>query len=181
MKATDVLKHEHKIALAVLEGAEREARNIQANGTVDTEKAGKMIDFFRIFLDKCHHAKEERQLFPALQRHGMPGDGGPIAVMLHEHEMGRSEVRVLTAELEKYSNGDLGAAASLAAHLLTYVDLLHSHIEKENNVLFEMADKLLTPEDQAALCQAFDVLETEEIGEGVHEQYHQLAHELAGH
>jgi len=32
-----------------------------------------------------------------------------------------------------------------------------------------------------ALVKAFDQVEAEEIGEGVHEKYHQLAHELSQH
>jgi hemerythrin-like domain-containing protein len=53
------------------------------------------------------------------------------------------------------------------------------HIDKENKVLFPLADRLFTPADQQALLQDFDKHEAEEIGAGVHERYHQLAHELA--
>lgn len=37
MTPTDMLKHEHKIVLAVLSGAEQEAQNIQTTGEVDIE------------------------------------------------------------------------------------------------------------------------------------------------
>jgi hemerythrin-like domain-containing protein len=56
---------------------------------------------------------------------------------------------------------------------------LHDHIDKENKVFFPLAEGLFTPEDQRELLEAFEKIETEEIGEGVHEKYHQLAHELA--
>jgi hypothetical protein len=39
---------------------------------------------------------------------------------------------------------------------------------------------LFTAEDRRALAEAFDRVEAEEMGAGVHEKYHQLAHELAG-
>jgi hemerythrin-like domain-containing protein len=55
---------------------------------------------------------------------------------------------------------------------------LRAHIDKEDNVLYPMADRLFTPEDQRALTKAFEKVEAEEIGEGVHEKYHQLAHDL---
>ena len=42
-----------------------------------------------------------------------------------------------------------------------------------------MADRLLTPKECQEMVKAFDRVETEEIGEGVHEKYHQLAHDLA--
>lgn len=181
MTPTDVLKHEHKIVLAVLAGAEQEARNIQATGEVDIEKVAKIIDFLRTFVDKCHHSKEEKRLFPKLQERGMPGEGGPIAVMLHEHTLGRNEVAAIADALDKFKGGDSGAAAALASHLLAYANLLQSHIDKENNVLFAMADRILTTADQEELCAAFEAIEADEIGEGVHEQYHQFAHELMKH
>jgi len=181
MKPTDTLKHEHKIVLAVLDGAEREAQNIQATEMVDKQKVAKMVDFFRTFMDKCHHSKEERQLFPKLQERGMPGDGGPIAVMLYEHTLGRNEVKAIAEALDKYSAGDATTAGPLAEHLIAFVKLLRDHIDKENDILFTMADQILTPADQDELAAAFDAIEAEEIGEGVHEQYHQFAHELMNH
>jgi len=42
-----------------------------------------------------------------------------------------------------------------------------------------MANRLLTARDQDELTEAFEKVEREEMGEGVHEKYHQLAHELA--
>lgn len=43
-----------------------------------------------------------------------------------------------------------------------------------------MADRLLSREDQQALTSAFDRVEAEEMGEGVHEKYHQWVHKLIG-
>lgn len=40
-------------------------------------------------------------------------------------------------------------------------------------------DWVFTLEDQQALAEAFDRVEAEEMGAGVHERYHQLAHDLA--
>ena len=64
-------------------------------------------------------------------------------------------------------------------NLAAYVKLLKEHITKEDNVLFAMADKILTAGDQTALSEAFEKAETDEMGEGTHEKYHQLAQELA--
>ena len=63
--------------------------------------------------------------------------------------------------------------------LLAYAKLLRRHIQKEDNVLYPMADRVLTGQDQQALAEAFEKVEAQEIGQGVHEKYHRLAHELA--
>lgn len=57
--------------------------------------------------------------------------------------------------------------------------MLGQHIDKEDNVLYVMADQMLTPRDQEDLAEALDRIEAEEMGDGVHEKFHQLAHELA--
>ena len=180
MRPTETLKHEHKIVLMVLQGAEREANSIKGGAAVHAEKIEQMVDFFKSFVDRCHHAKEERHLFSALQAKGFPTDSGPVAVMLHEHEQGRAAVRAIAGSVPGARSGDRAAAGALAKALLAYVELLRSHIFKEDNVLFPIADQALSADEQRQLTGLFDKVEEEEIGPGVHERYHQLAHELAG-
>ena len=180
MTPTETLKHEHQVVLLVLTGAEREADAIKGGAAVRAEKVEQMVEFFKNFVDRCHHAKEERHLFPALAAKGFPPESGPVAVMLHEHEQGRAAVRAIAAALPGARAGDRKAALELADAVLGYVELLRGHIFKEDNVLFPMADQVLPAQEQARLAGAFDEVEREEIGPGVHEHYHQLAHELAG-
>ncbi len=179
MNATDDLIHEHKIILAIMEAAEREARSIQTTGKVNTATLNKIVDFCQVFLDRCHHGKEEEYLFPLLEQRGVARQGGPIGVMLHEHETGRQRLQAIAATLPPAGSGDQQAAVALADELMAYAALLRAHIDKENNVLFPMAERLFSPVDQEVLVQAFAKHEAEEIGAGVHERYHQLAHELA--
>ena len=179
MTATEVLKHEHKIVLKVLDVVRHEAQDIADTGKLNVEKLDKVLDFFRVFVDQCHHGKEEEYLFPTMEKRGIPADKGPVPVMLHEHAGGRNTVKAITEALVRSRQGDAAATEAVAANLAILDEHLRSHIEKENEVLFPMADKIFTPEDQEALVASFEKHEAEEIGEGVHEQYHQLAHELA--
>ena len=45
------------------------------------------LDFLLEFGDKIHNKKEEDFLFPLMERRGIPTAGGPIGVMLLEHEL----------------------------------------------------------------------------------------------
>ena len=56
--------------------------------------------------------------------------------------------------------------------------LLMQHIEKENNVLFPMAQMTLSAQQDAELVQRFEQLEEERIGPGRHEAFHELMHQL---
>jgi hemerythrin-like domain-containing protein len=179
MTPTQTLRHEHEIILHVLDAAQREVETIEATGTLHADNIEKMVDFFRNFADRCHHMKEEQQLFVRLGERGMPTHTGPVAVMLSEHETGRNFVRTIVAALPKARANDSDAIQLIGASLAGYSNHLRSHIAKENNILFPMADRVLTAADQTELAAAFDRVEAEEIGEGVHEKYHQLAHELS--
>jgi hemerythrin-like domain-containing protein len=179
VRPTELLKHEHQIILMVLEAAEREAQRIQDTGAVRADDVEHMVDFFRNFADRCHHAKEEDLLFAKMEERGVPMQGGPIGVMLHEHDEGRRHVTGVADALPQARGGDPAALGTVRANLLAFVHLLRAHIRKEDNVLYPMADQLFTVTDQQALAEGFDRVEAEEIGAGVHERYHQMAHDLA--
>jgi hemerythrin-like domain-containing protein len=95
-----------------------------------------LIEFFIVFVDKCHHGKEEELLFPALEAIGVQRDGGPIGVMLAEHQQGREYVQKMNEAFSQYNEGDRAAATKLAKNARAYIALLRQHIDKENNVLF---------------------------------------------
>jgi hemerythrin-like domain-containing protein len=181
IKATEDLKHEHEIILLVLGGVEHQAQSAAEVSQLDGLWLGKLVDFCRNFVDRCHHAKEERYLIPRMEARGLSPDDRAIYFTLREHEQGREFVRAIAAALPAVTAGDGPARVAIAGSLAAYVQLLRSHIQKENEVLFPLADRLFTAEDQAELQEAFEQVEAEEIGEGIHEKYHQLAHELAGH
>jgi hemerythrin-like domain-containing protein len=55
-----------------------------------------------------------------------------------------------------------------------YAALLRGHIDKENNVLFMMAERLLTPGEQEQLAEDFEKLEVNKMGVGTHERLHAM-------
>ena len=180
MTATDELKAEHRIILKVLDAAEREIDAIARTGEVREDFILKLLDFVRNFADACHHAKEEKRLFGKMHERGLPLNAGPLAVMLREHQEGRRLIKAAADALPLALQGDKHALGVLKDGLAGYTDLLRAHIGKEDNILYPMADKLLTAEDQKALAEEFARVEAEEIGAGVHAKYHRLAEELAG-
>ena len=55
---------------------------------------------------------------------------------------------------------------------------LNHHIDKENTVLFSIADKNLSVEKQAELWEGFETIETQKIGVGRHEAFHRMIESL---
>jgi hemerythrin-like domain-containing protein len=174
---TDVLREEHELVLMVVAAMEREVASIETTDHVNADRVANMIDFTRNFTDGCHHAKEEKLLFPLLEQRD-PAAGGPVSVMLSEHDAGREAVRAIVGALPDV-DADAAARRTVAENLGLYAQLLRLHINKENNVLFPLADRLLGELDQRRLAADFERVEEEETGAGVHERYHAMAHVLA--
>jgi hemerythrin-like domain-containing protein len=171
-RATHVLRQEHEAILRMLEAALQAARQLERSQPVEPSVLKGVMEFFQQFADKCHHTKEEDLLFPLLEKKGLPRAGGPVGVMLHEHELGRSLVAEMAAATESYSSGDLAAGPRWALATRRYADLLGHHISKENDILFVMAERMLSETEQHELAAAFERLEVEKMGAGTHQQLH---------
>ena len=178
MTATKQLREEHegiKLMLGILEKVTSMADSGQK---LELDHIGRMLEFFKVFVDKCHHGKEEEFLFPELEKRGIPKEGGPIGVMLSEHSHGRKYIQGMTDALVGLQRDAPEAARSFTENARAYISLLQQHILKENDVLFGMGDKVLSPQENETLLAAFEKLEIERIGVGKHEEFHKLLHTL---
>ena len=160
MVPTELLMREHEViakGLAVLRGL---AALLEHGEPAPPGSALRLLDFFAAFADRHHHGKEEQLLFPALVAAGLPPEDGPIGVMLHEHELGRA----LLARLREAAPG-LDAPGRARGEFIEaahqYCALLADHIHKENNILFRLADQLLSREQSRELGESFERIEQE--------------------
>ena len=177
MKPTEILKHEHQLIKRLLGVLESIAERLASGEEVSPELLKQALDFIRTLADRCHHGKEEDSLFPLLEGHGVARENGPIGVMLQEHERGREFVRALADGVARYEEGEVKAKERIIMNARSYIQLLREHIRKEDNVLFPMADHLLSQDEQQELLTKFAEVE-KEIGEGVHERFEGLLPEL---
>lgn len=114
-----------------------------------------IVDIIRNFADGIHHAKEEHAFFPLLSQRGFSMQNGPVAVMLNEHIAGRNFVKGMAESIDSYKAGNGESLARIFLNMKGYAELLRSHIAKENNVLFKMADRVLSDTDQKDLAGRF--------------------------
>lgn len=177
--ATTILRREHDAILRMLEVGEEVVRQLERGERVSSETLGGLLEFFRVFADRCHHGKEEDLLFPRLEQRGLPREGGPTGVMRSEHEQGRMLIRRMGEAAQAYGQGDREAGAEWASLTRAYTALLRRHIDKENNILFRVAEDLLSPGEQEELAAAFERVEQEKLGPGTHERLHALMERLS--
>jgi hemerythrin-like domain-containing protein len=180
MKATQILRQEHEAILKMLDTAENVAENLENSQPVPAATLAQILEFLQVFADRCHHGKEEDLLFPALTAKGLPERGGPVGVMLFEHEQGRALIRRMIEAFAGYADNPAPSGMQWASAAREYIALLRSHIQKENNILFVMAERLLSDAELEEMGQAFDRVETEKIGAGTHERLHASVERLSG-
>jgi len=175
---TEILKEEHRVIERILKILDAACERLEKGEHVSPDIFKKAIDFIRVFADQCHHGKEEETLFPLIEQRGVPRVGGPIGVMLMEHDRGRSFVRALDEAVKKYEQGEENAETAIIKNARGYTGLLAEHIPKEDDILYPLAEKVLTQEDRKKLIEKFEKVEKKRIGEGKHHEYIHLVEEL---
>ncbi|HLN20691.1 MAG TPA: hemerythrin domain-containing protein [Bacteroidales bacterium] len=149
--ATKNLENDHISILKLISVMD----HITTTNDPDIDHLEEIVSIIKNFADGVHHAKEEEMLFPLLEQKGFSRTSGPVAVMLNEHETGRNYVKGMRINIDVYKNGDKEALKHIYLNMKNYSELLKSHIAKENNILFMMADKVLSEKDHGDLLLSF--------------------------
>lgn len=155
--ATYNLENDHVYILRLIDVMERMTETKNLNPDI----VDKVIFLIRNFADGLHHSKEENLLFPKMVEKGYSFEMGPVAVMMHEHVNGRNFVKGMAEANLKLRSGDAESAEEFVANMVGYIELLRAHINKENNVLFRMADNVFSTNEQQQLLEKFSILDND--------------------
>jgi hemerythrin-like domain-containing protein len=161
MIATDRLKQDHVLILSALDALGCMVAKLQKGEAVPAEDATAIVDFFRTWADKYHHEKEEQVFFPALCSAGLPQNGGPVGVMLMEHEQMRAMVGAIRDAAPVIDRKE--ARDEFVRAGAQYVAALQSHIHKENEILFMMAERMLPGHEDREIVDQFDRIELQAL------------------
>jgi hemerythrin-like domain-containing protein len=178
MDVIETLMNEHRTIERVLDALAAFAEDAQRRGGTEKEELARFVRFFREYADAAHHAKEEDVLFQAMVAHGFPRDGGPVAVMLHEHDQGRALVRALDVRAGQAAAWSDVERQEIVEVAHSFSALLHGHIHKEDAVLYPMAEQHLPPAALAEVGAACERADEARIASGALEQLQALAEEL---
>jgi hemerythrin-like domain-containing protein len=169
---TRLMVEEHRLILRMIALVEEQAAAVERGAGRDWRFFLDAVDFIRNFADRYHHAKEEDVLFVALVDNGMPAKQSPIEAMHLEHEQGRAHVRVMEAAAQAALAGDTGRVAELVASARAYAALLRGHIDKEDQILYPLAERVLPAAVRPAMLQRY--AEADARAAGLEERCRQL-------
>ena len=174
MKAnvTQVMVDEHKLILRMITLVEQNTALLEEGKFRNWKFYLDAVDFIRNYADHFHHAKEEEVLFKALVKNGMPEKQSPIEAMQMEHDEGRAHVRAMEEAAQKALDGKTGQAVIIAEHAKGYAELLRGHIEKENDILYPLAERILPEEMRSGILTAYETAEAQTPG--LEKKYQQI-------
>lgn len=173
-KATESLEREHESIQKAVAVMSRIIEQLELKHSVEADLLQDLIQFMRVFGNQCHHGKEESYLFPLLEQRGVPATGCPLAVLKSEHVKGRQMMGELASASAAYIADRESGRLGLIGALQSLVTLYPAHIWKEDYLLFPMATKVLSGEDDELLLQQFAVAESG-LGSHAHGTYEALA------
>lgn len=174
-RAIEVLMGEHRLIEQALGSLETYAIEIGAGAPVLRDVMADYAAFFSGFADRCHHGKEEDILFQRMIDRGFAREAGPLAVMYHEHELGRFHVRAMSACAESSEAID---PRVVLRHADAYLPLLRQHILKEDRILYPMALQVLTGPELDAMNTEFEAFDRRMNVSGVRDRLEALADRL---
>lgn len=176
-RATDSLEQEHRTIEKILRVTGVLVDELTENRDIDDDILRDLCQFLRVYGHQCHHGKEESYLFPMLERHGVPEEGCPLGALRHEHERSRALTQELVQASAEYAANRHDGSSALSEVLRNIAQFYPAHIWKEEYLLFPMARKVLSEEDDQRLLKEFKSVESD-IYSYAHESYEQLATEL---
>jgi hemerythrin-like domain-containing protein len=180
MKSIQILMDEHKLILRGLRVAQVMAKRFHEAGAAHASDLKGWLDFVGSYADTFHHKKEEDVLFVWMKEKGFPTEGGPITVMLYEHDIGRALIKSIVEASALAFSGDKVALETVSAALIDFAGHLSNHIYKEDNILYPMAERLAATGDDESLLARYEVkLAAVEAG-ATQKKYAALIEELEG-
>lgn len=160
MNYIELMVEEHRNIKRMLLVIRKYCYKVLKNEEINYSDFFVLIEFVRNYADNHHHGKEEKLLFDKMVKElGTAAEKVVRNGMLVEHDLGRLYMQELEIAVNKVINGDDEAKLDIIANAISYTHLLYRHIEKEDNVVYQFAEKNLSTETQEILeheCKKFE-------------------------
>lgn len=159
MFAIDYLKKEHEDAIKFIDRIEYECIQILNGKEIDLDFCKNVVYFIKNYMNDIHHKKEEDTLFSVMVKDlGLLGEKIVKTGMISEHQMAafyRIQIETYISECERELN-DFNRL-QLLTNLMSYVNHLRRHVEKENEVVYPLAEDKLSDQAKKEVEELFNL------------------------
>jgi hemerythrin-like domain-containing protein len=171
MKPIGLLMREHRLIERVIKLIDKELSNTKKSNKINTDFIQTCVDFFRTYVDRTHHGKEENILFRDLEEKKISKDLKDIMNRLkQDHQYARKIVTDLANENNNHIEGKKNEIQEITTNLEKLLTLYPVHIETEDKEFFYPSMDYFTEEEQKKMLQEFNDFDKKMI----HEKYLQI-------
>ena len=154
-EAASIIRDEHRSLGAVVHAMQFLVREIGGKGHApDFRLLHAMLYYIREFPERLHHPKEDRYLFTAVKHRTHEADV-VIAELEREHAQGENLLNDLTVALSVYEAGVPNGLERFATSVEKFADFYWRHMQKEEDRVLPVAERVLSEEDWRDIYAAF--------------------------
>ncbi len=103
----DALMQEHRLIERMISQMRKEVARMEEKNNVNSKFVDVIVDFIRVYADRCHHGKEEGILFRELSSKQMSSEhAAMMRDLINEHVYARKTTGNLAKANESYVNGN---------------------------------------------------------------------------
>ena len=167
-----LLSYEHGVIRQVLDvlGEVLKANSIEKY----MDQVVRIVDFLDSYMDKFHHKKEERFVFPASTR-STPALEPDIERLLADHRRARRLLKAMTNETRHEGVKDL-VRLSRSGHAL--VEHITNHIQREESSVFPRIEDAISIEEDSDIYEKCMEFARDRFGEDFHQKSEKFSFEI---
>lgn len=178
MTPTENLTKEHKKINELLDIMSKIALKIKSNDVFYPNDVEEIVDYLIIIIDNNHHGKEDGVFYPELISSGIPKETAPLSIINYEHTTAKRYLKDISSCVVNCKIGNDFSGELLADSLTNYVTVTKNHIQREEEIVFPIANEVLSVEKQNEILQRFDEIEQRNISNSFNDHFNKLLNKL---
>ena len=178
MKPTDNLILEHREINELLDIMSNIALKIKSKDVFYPNDVEEIINYLIVLIDKSHQGKEDEVFYPELISSGIPKETAPLSIINYEHTLSKRYLNDISSCVVNCKIGNDFSGELLADSLTNYVVVIKNHIQREEEIVFPIANEVLSDEKQNEISQRFEDIEKKNISHSFLERFNRLVNKL---
>ncbi len=175
-RVIDTLRREHRNTARLLDALEHETEKVAVAAAPDYEMLRGIAEYFCDYPDRCHHPKENAVFEQLRQTH--PDAAAEVGDLAREHLEARARAQRIRDNIHALFRDAIMPRNSFVSAARSFVEAERKHMRMEEEQLFPLSEKTLTPEDWQSIEARLEGGHDPLFGERVEDQFKALRERL---
>ena len=174
MTPTENLINEHKEINELLNILSKISDKIKSKDVFYTNDVEEIVDYLILLINKSHHGKEDGVFYPELMQSGISKEIAPLSIINYEHTLSRRYLKEIVSCVVNCKIGNDFSGEMLAESITNYVVVIKNHIKREEEIVFPMAEKLLSVDKKNEIAKKFENIDENNFNHSFVEHFNKL-------